>query len=59
MPNPDEYRTTGTVEPNRLRLILRRLRNDFYDVPPASECVAASVLAELKDLEESPPALPY
>jgi hypothetical protein len=59
VPNPDQYRTTGIVEPSRLQLILRRLRNDFYDVPPASERVAASVLADLKDLEESPPSFPY
>jgi hypothetical protein len=56
--NPDERRTTVTVEPSRLRLILRRLRSDFYQRPPASERIADSVLAELKDLEESPPALP-
>lgn len=58
LPNPDESRLTSTVEPSRLRLILQRLRNDFYNAPPASEQIAASVLAELNDLEESPPVLP-
>jgi hypothetical protein len=56
--NSDAHRTTGSVEDNRLRLILERLRSDFYEVPPASEHIAASVMAELKDREESAPALP-
>jgi hypothetical protein len=56
--NPDEHRRPGSVEDNRLRLIRQRLRSDFYEVPPASEHIAASVMAELKDLEESASALP-
>lgn len=59
MPNPDEHRTTTLVEPDRLRLIVERLRTDFYDEPPAAERIAACVLAELNDHEESPPALPH
>jgi hypothetical protein len=59
VPNPDEHRTSGQVEADRLRLIQQRLRNDFYEVPPASERIAVSVLAELKDPEESASALPY
>jgi hypothetical protein len=59
VPNPDEHRTTILVEPDRLRLILERLRTDFYDVPPAAERIAACVLAELNDHEESPPALSH
>ena len=55
----DEHRTTGSVGDNRLRLIRQRLRSDFYEVPPASECIAASVMAELKDSEESASALPH
>lgn len=58
MTNSDEHRRTGSVEDNRLRLIQERLRSDFYEVPPASEHIAASVMAELKDLEESASALP-
>jgi hypothetical protein len=59
VPNPGKSRNITTVEPRRLQLILRRLRNAFYEVPPASERIASSVLAELQDLEESPPALPH
>jgi hypothetical protein len=58
VPSPDQPRLTQTVEPARLRLILQRLQSEFYEVPPASERIAASVMAALKDLEESPPALP-
>jgi hypothetical protein len=57
--NSGEHRTTGSVEDSRLRLIRQRLRSDFYEVPPASEHIAASVMAELKDPEESAPALPH
>ena len=56
--NSDEHRTTSSVGDHRLRLIRQRLRSDFYEVPPASEHIAVSVMAELKDLEESASALP-
>jgi hypothetical protein len=56
--NSDEHRTACSVEDNRLRLIRERLRSDFYEVPPASEHIAASVMAELKDFEESASAFP-
>jgi hypothetical protein len=59
VPNPHEHLGSVLVEPGRLRLILQRLRNDFYAVPPASEQIAASVLAELNDLNQGPPALPH
>jgi hypothetical protein len=59
VPNPDQNRTIAPVEPDRLRLIQQRLQNDFYTVPPASEQIAASVLAELNDVKEGPPALPH
>jgi hypothetical protein len=59
VPNSEEHRSTGKVEADRLRLIQQRLLSDFYEVPPACEHIAASVLAELKDLEESAPALPH
>lgn len=58
MPNPDQHRASAPVEPGRLQLILQRLRSDFYAVPPASEQIAASVMAELNDVKEGPPALP-
>lgn len=59
MANPDEHRTTSQVEADRLRLIQQRLQNDFYEVPPASERIAAAVLTDLMDLEESASALPH
>jgi hypothetical protein len=40
-------------------MILQRLRGDFYQVPPASEQIATSVMADLNDPEESSPALPH
>lgn len=56
--NSEEHRRTGSVEDNRLRLIRQRLRSDFYEVPPASEHIAVSVMAELQDLDERASALP-
>lgn len=47
-----------TVEPVRLQLILQRLQDNFYDGTPAAEQIAAAVLVDLKQLDESPPALP-
>ena len=58
MTNSEATTATGTVEPTRLRLILERLQEQFYDSEPASVQIAAAVMAELKDLEESRPALP-
>ena len=57
VPNPDPHRA-APVEPSRVQLILQRLRSDFYEVPPASERIAASVLAELNEVKKGPPALP-
>ena len=56
--NSDEHRMTLSVEAARLRLIQQRLQTDFYEVPPASEQIAASVLADLKDFEGSASDLP-
>ena len=58
VPHSDQHRLTSTVDPRRLELIQQRMRSNFYDEPPASERIAASVLAELNDLKEGPPALP-
>jgi hypothetical protein len=58
VPNPNQPRSSGPVAADRLRVIAQRLQNHFYEVPPASERIAASVLADLKDLEQSSPALP-
>jgi hypothetical protein len=55
--NSDEHGMTSSVGDHRLRLIRDRLRSDFYQVPPASERIAVSVMADLKDLEESASAL--
>jgi hypothetical protein len=59
VPNPGKNRSTTSVEPDRLHMIQQRLRGDFYRVPPASEQIATSVLADLNDSEESSPALPH
>jgi hypothetical protein len=60
VPNSQKHRTaTATVEPSRLRLILQRLQDRFYDGQAASERIAAAVLTDVKDLDESPPALPH
>jgi hypothetical protein len=39
--------------------MLERLQSRFYDDAPASDRIAAAVLVDVKDLEESPPALPH
>lgn len=51
---PEESRASPKVAADRLRLIQQRLQDDFYEVPPASEQIAACVLAELNDLEHNP-----
>jgi hypothetical protein len=48
-----------TLEPDRLRVILQRLENRFYDEAPASDRIAVGVLADLRDLDESSVALPH
>jgi hypothetical protein len=58
VPNPNPRPASAPVEPTRVQLILHRLRSDFYEVPPASERIAASVLAELNEVQQGPPALP-
>ena len=59
VPNPQKHRNTATVEPSRLQLILERLQSTFYDEAPAAERIATAVLADVKDLDERPPALPH
>ncbi len=59
MPKPKHPRTTIIVEPSRLRLILQRLQQNFYDEAPASARIAAAVLVDVKNLDQSPPALPH
>ena len=58
VPNPNPRPTSTPVEPSRVQLILQRLRSDFYEVPPASERIAASVLADLDEVKKGPSALP-
>jgi hypothetical protein len=58
VPHPEELPTTHVVTADRLRLIEQRLRTQFYEVPPASEQIAALVLADLNDLEKSANSLP-
>jgi hypothetical protein len=59
VPHPEEHRTPHSVAAERLRLIEQRLQDHYYEVPPASEQIAASVLADLKNLEKDPSALPH
>ena len=57
--NPDNHRMNLPVEADRLRLIEHRLQTNFYEVPPAAELIAESVMADLKDPEGSAPVLPH
>ena len=60
VPNsPKRSTTTATVEPDRLRLIVQRLQDQFYETEPASVRIATAVLADLKDLDQSRSALPH
>ncbi len=59
MPNSEGQRGSTTLEPSRLRVILRRLEDCFYDQGPALDRIAAGVLADVKDLDESSVALPH
>ena len=59
MPKAEEHRPATTIEPSRLRLILQRLQDKFYDEAPASDRIAAAVLPDLNHLDESPTALPH
>lgn len=59
MPNRENCTPSATVEPSRLRLILQRLQERFYDREPASQRVATAVLLDVKALDESPPAFPH
>jgi hypothetical protein len=59
VPHPEEHRSTPTVAPDRMRQIEQRLQDHYYEVPPAAEQIAASVLAELRDLEKSSSVLPH
>jgi hypothetical protein len=58
LPKPEGH-TAGILEPNRLGVILQRLQQAFYDQAPASDRIAAAVLVDLKDFDESSPALPH
>jgi hypothetical protein len=59
VPNPENCTPSATVEPSRLRLILQRLQERFYDREPASQQIATAVLLDVKALDESPPAFPH
>jgi hypothetical protein len=57
--NPNQPRTSSdSLEADRLRVIEKRLQDHFYEVPPASEQIAASVLADLRNPEQSASTLP-
>jgi hypothetical protein len=57
VPHSPEERITDPVEPGRLRLIMLRLGDRYYDVPPASDRIATCVLADLTDSNERPSLL--
>ena len=59
MPNSGGQRGSTTLEPDRLRVILQRLEDKFYDEAPASDRIAAGVFADVKDFDESSAALPH
>ncbi len=59
MPNSEGHRSTTTLEPGRLRVIRQRLENKFYNEAPASDRIAAGVLADVKHLDESSVARPH
>jgi hypothetical protein len=48
-----------TLEPGRLRVVLQRLEERFYDEASALDRIAAAVLADVKDFDESSAALPH
>lgn len=54
VPKPEDSQATVTLEPSRHRLILERLRGDFYSEPVPSERIATAVLAALRDLDKGP-----
>jgi hypothetical protein len=57
--HPEKHPTNDVVAADRLRLIEQRLQSDFYEVTPASEQIAESVLADLNDLEKSATRLSF
>lgn len=59
MPNSGRHRSSATLEPDRRRVILQRLQDNFYDQGPALDRIATGVLADVKDLDESSVALPH
>jgi hypothetical protein len=58
VPKPEDSQATVTLEPSRHRLILERLRGDFYGEPVPSARIATAVLAALRDLDKGP-AFPH
>ena len=54
MPKPEDSQATVTLEPSRRRLILERLRGDFYSEAAPSERIATAVLVALRDLDKGP-----
>ena len=58
MPKPEDSQATVTLEPSRRRLILERLRGDFYSEAAPSERIATAVLVALRDLDKGP-AFPH
>jgi hypothetical protein len=49
---------TATIERHRLDVILQRLQHNFYAEAEASTQIAAAVLPDLMNLDESSQALP-
>lgn len=59
LPEPENPHTAATIEPSRLEVIANRLQQNFYDLAPASERIAAAVLSDLKTFDESSPIHPH
>jgi hypothetical protein len=58
MPDSHEGDAMIAVEPTRLRQISQRMEDGFYSNSPAAERIAAAVLAEVRDLDQSSPRIP-
>lgn len=59
VPTSEGHRSTATLEPGRLRVIRQRLESNFYDEAPASDRIAAGVLADVRHLDEGSSAPPH
>jgi hypothetical protein len=59
VPHQDQSPSAKQLAADRRRVIEQRLQDRFYEVPPASERIAAGVLAELTNFEQGTSALSF